>query len=71
MPVYRLEIDRGDTLWVTAHDNRGALEITSAHIAAEALGDGTPVQLTHDADETLILRAPAGQWPAAAQGLSC
>ena len=71
MPVYRLEIERGDTLWVTANDDRGALEMTSAHIAAEAIDAGTPVQLTHDADETLILRAPAAEWCVAAQGLSC
>ena len=67
MAVYRLEIERGDTLWVTAHDERGAIELASAHVAGEALKEATPVQLTHDADETLILRARAGQWSAAAQ----
>ena len=63
MPVYRLEIERGDTLWVTAHDERGAIEMASAHLGEEPALEKTMVQLKHDADDALILRAMAGQWP--------
>ncbi|VVB42615.1 protein of unknown function [Beijerinckiaceae bacterium RH AL1] len=68
MPVYRLEIERGDTLWVTAHDERGAIQMASAHILDEtALAEGALVQLKHDRDNTLVLRAYAGQWATAAR----
>ena len=33
MSVYRLEIDRGETLWVTAHDEPGEIEVASAYVA--------------------------------------
>ena len=63
MPVYRLEIDCGDTLWVTAHDEQGAIELAAAHVGEEpALDKGTIVQLKHDNDEALVLRAAAAQW---------
>ena len=62
-PVYRLEIDRGDTLWVTAHDDRGAIELASAHVAGETkLEEATSVKLTHYSGEMMILRAAAGKW---------
>ena len=32
MPVYRREIEHGDTLWVTAHDEQGAIEMASSHL---------------------------------------
>ena len=67
MPIYRLAIEHGDTLWITAHDERGAIELASAHVAGEALEHAAAVQLTHDADETVILRATTNQWLAAAQ----
>ncbi len=68
MPAYRLEIERGDTLWVTADDEQGAIEISSAHIADEvALTEHTSIKLMHDADDTLILRAVAAKWSARAR----
>ena len=70
MPVYRLEIERGDTLWVTAHDERGAIEMASAHLGEEPALEKTMVQLKHDADDALILRAMAGQWPPASANRS-
>lgn len=43
MLVYRLEIDRGDTLWVTAHAPRSALaQLRAATATAARLGDPCP-----------------------------
>lgn len=68
MPVYRLEIERGGTLWVMAHDDQGALEMALAHIIDETtLEEDASVQLRRDEDDTVVMQAAAKVWPSFAK----
>jgi hypothetical protein len=68
MPVYRLEIEGVETLWITAHNERGALDLASAHIeGGTALEQSAIVQVVRDSDDAVVLKCAAGEWVASAR----